>query len=134
MEPLIRDRNLQRPRLVRNREKQATSKGFGYINVKADPSEFALRMIKRNIINFDKNSNILKQLFERLFLPQLQRKSSNFNPLVNALDSSRIGIKERFPPTEYQIQTTNMPRTTIPNQGNILVIRETKKKPPITQL
>jgi len=132
MKRLIRDRDLQRSRLIRDRKKQVTSKRLGDINIKADTSKFALRTIERNIINFDKMANILKQLFKRLLLPQFQRESSNFDPLVNPLDSSRIRIKERFPLTKHQVQTTNMPRTTIPNQGNILNIREAKKKPPIT--
>jgi len=79
-------------------------------------------------------ANIFKQLFERLLLPQFKRKPSDFDPLIYSVDSSRVRIKIRFPPTQHQVQTTNIPRSTIPDQGNVLEIREMKENPPISQL
>jgi len=59
---LIRNGNFQRARLVRNRQKQATSKRFGDINVQANPGKFALGTIKCNVIHFDKMTHVLEQL------------------------------------------------------------------------
>jgi len=79
-------------------------------------------------------ANIFKQLFERLLLPQLKRKPSDFDPLVYSVDSSRVRIKIRFPPTQHQVQATDMPRSTIPDQGDILKSGKPKENPPISQL
>jgi len=50
------------------------------------------------------------------------------------LDGSRERVKVGFPASQDKVKPTNMPRSTLPDKGEVLKIRELKHGPPIPKV